>query len=460
MIQRVILAGGGTGGHLFPGLAVIDELRRRRPSLEVLFVGTERGIEARLLPKMGERLELLEVSPLKGQSPMNLMKSLFRMPKALGAAKKILKEFKPDLVIGVGGYASGPMLLAASRAKIPTSILEQNAHVGLTNRLLAKRVGRAYLSFEETAPLFREESVRVVGNPVRKEIVSAARLARVDPLGSEARADTLFILGGSQGARALNEFLPSVLAEIDLGALGVSVLHQTGESMREAVEARYRELGVPARVESFISDMASAYASSKLVIARAGASTVAELAALGRPAIFIPFPFAADDHQTRNAESLESAGAAICVQERDLSPDKMVALIRELLGDEAKRRAMGEAARRIGKPEAAAEIVDDLVGWLEGSSGGEADREPPSTVNEPGDSGQENQGKSGQPGQEGKAEARGEGKDNEASAAELLMRPGLRSADAYLPRARIVSPKPLVLDGNEWNFGAKNTWLC
>lgn len=440
MIERVILAGGGTGGHLFPGLAVIDELRRRRPSLEVLFVGTERGIEARVLPKMGERLELLEVSPLKGQSPMNLMKSLFRMPKALGAARKILDEFKPDLVIGVGGYASGPMLLAASRAKIPTAILEQNAHVGLTNRLLAKRVGRAYLSFEETAVKFREETVRVVGNPIRKEIVAAARLAHVDPLGFEARADQIFILGGSQGARALNEFLPEALAALDLGAMGVSVLHQTGESMRDAVEARYQELGVPARVESFISDMAGAYASSKLVIARAGASTVAELAALGRPAIFIPFPFAADDHQTRNAESLESAGAALSIQERDLDRDEMIATIRDLLEDEPKRRAMGEAARRVGKPEAAADIVDDLMAWLEGTSGdtSEGNKESPSGVIN---------------------EASGEG-EAEALPEEASSPPAqLRSREAYLPRARALSPKPLVLDGNEWSFGAKNSWL-
>lgn len=438
MIQRVILAGGGTGGHLFPGLAVIDELRRRRPSLEVLFVGTERGIEARILPRMGERLELLEVSPLKGQSALNLMKSLLRMPKAMGAAKRILSEFKPDLVIGVGGYASGPMLLAASRAKIPTAILEQNAHVGLTNRLLAKRVGRAYLSFEETAPLFREESVRIVGNPVRKEIVAAARLARVDPLGSEARADKIFILGGSQGARALNEFLPEVLAKFDLPSMGISVLHQTGEAMRDEVEARYRELGVPARVESFISDMASAYASSKLVVARAGASTVAELAALGRPAIFIPFPFAADDHQTRNAESLEAAGAAICVQERDLDREDMIARIKGLLGDEERRRRMAEAARRVGKPEAAAEIVDDLMGWLEGPARGDG------SSNSPG--GMTTSERAPEP----------EGEERESAAP----RRALRSADAYVPRARLISPKPLVLDGDEWNFDAKNTWLC
>lgn len=458
MIERVILAGGGTGGHLFPGLAVIDELRRRRPTVEVLFVGTERGIEARVLPNMGERLELLNVSPLKGQSLGNLMRSLVRMPKALSEARKILDEFKPDLVIGVGGYASGPMLLAASRAKIPTAILEQNAHVGLTNRLLAKRVGRAYLSFEETAAHFRDEAVRVVGNPVRKEIVSAARLARIDPLGFEARADQIFILGGSQGARALNEFLPEVLRELDLEAMGLRVLHQTGESMRDAVEARYEALGVPARVEAFISDMAGAYASSKLVIARAGASTVAELAALGRPAIFIPFPFAADDHQTRNAEALERAGAALCIQERDLDRDAMVRIIRQLLGDEERLRAMGEASRSVGKPEAAAEIVDDLMAWLEGApEKGGNHGSPQGVIN-----GEQNGGADEEKPPLGVIENQSVSAFDEEPLAtcSLERHAALRSADAYRPRTRTPHPKPLVLDGSEWNFGAKSNWLC
>jgi UDP-N-acetylglucosamine--N-acetylmuramyl-(pentapeptide) pyrophosphoryl-undecaprenol N-acetylglucosamine transferase len=427
MIGRIILAGGGTGGHLFPGLAVVEELLRRRSSIEVLYVGTERGIEARVIPARGERLELLDVAPLKGQSKLKLLKSVGLLPRAMGQAASIVRSFKPDLVIGVGGYASGPMLAAAAALGVPTAILEQNVQVGLTNRMLSPLVGRAYVSFGETAARFRDGRVRVAGNPIRKELVAAATRARIDPLGFESRSRDILVLGGSQGARSLNELVPEALARAGLAERGVRVVHQTGESMKGEVEARYAGLEVDAKVEPFIADMADAYQRAALVIARAGASTVAELCAVGRPAILVPFPHAADDHQTKNAKALEAEGAVIAVAESELDAESFGALVRELLDHPERRREMAEAARRHGRPDAAANIVDDLFEWLEGASGDEP--QP--------DDGQDDGGTTGR----GPAH-------------------GLRSVDAYRPRHRVGVRKPLVVDGAEWSFTSKPPAIC
>lgn len=366
MIDRIIVAGGGTGGHLFPGIAVVEELRRRHPDVEVTFVGTDKGIEARVLPARGERLELLEVAPLKGRTPSELMRSLMKLPGAFSRASGIVSRARPDLVLGVGGYASGPMLLASAARGVPTAILEQNAHVGLTNRILAPLCGRAYVAFEEAAEQIGAKRAKLLGNPVRRAFVDAARAAMTDPDGFEARSRRIFVLGGSQGARALNEEVPRALARLGLRERGIEVLHQTGAAMRDAVAARYAELGIDAEVVSFVDDMAKAYASASLVIARAGATTLAEICAIGRPAILVPYPHAADDHQARNAEALERAGAAVAIREAALSPAALAAEAERLLDDPTARQAMAEAARRHGRPDAAAAIVDDLFGWLGG----------------------------------------------------------------------------------------------
>jgi UDP-N-acetylglucosamine--N-acetylmuramyl-(pentapeptide) pyrophosphoryl-undecaprenol N-acetylglucosamine transferase len=379
MIGRVIVAGGGTGGHLFPGLAVIEELRRRQPSLEVLFVGTSRGIEARVLPMRGERLEVLDVQPLKGRGPGALMRSLGVLPGAVGRAAGIVRGFRPDLVLGVGGYAAGPVLAAAAALGKPTALLEQNAHVGLTNRLLAPMVGRAYVTFPDTARRFPARNVRVCGNPVRRAFVHAARRAATDPAGFEARSRGILVLGGSQGARSLNEVVPEALARLSR-ASGARIVHQTGVAMETAVRQRYAELGCEAEVVSFIDDMARAYADAAVVIARAGATTVAELCAVGRPSVLVPYPHAADDHQRKNGDALAADGAAVCVPESELSVERLQSELSELLGDTEARRRMAEAARRLGRPDAAAAIVDDLCDWLgcpevtEGEPDGDMDR--------------------------------------------------------------------------------------
>ena len=364
MIRRIIIAGGGTGGHLFPGLAVVEELRRRDPSIEVLFVGTARGIESRILPARGERLELLTVTPLKGLGAAERLRSAARLPGAVTKAFGIIGDFKPHLVLRVGGYASGPVVLAASLRGIPTALLEQNASVGLTNRMLSGFVGRAYVTFEETRPVFGDKRTRVSGNPVRREFVDASRRAVADPEGFEARANTVLVIGGSQGARALNELAPQALASANLAQKGLRVVHQTGESMRDEVERVYRDLSLDAEVVPFIDDMARAYAHAALVIGRAGATTVAELCAIGRPSILVPFPFAAEDHQTKNARALEQEGAAVCLPEEELSAESLSAVVSRLVHSAPERSTMALAARKRGRPDAAAAIVDDLFDWL------------------------------------------------------------------------------------------------
>ena len=364
MIKRIMVVGGGTGGHLFPGIAVVEELRRRNPQVEVLFVGTQRGIEARVLPRLGEKLATVDVRPWLGRQPLELVRNVAMLPMALSQAGTLLRQFKPQLVLGLGGYTAGPVLLLAAIMRIPTALLEQNAHVGLTNRLLSSTVGRAYLTYPETLPQFGAAKGRVLGNPVRRAFVEAAQLALHDPAGVEARAKRVLVLGGSQGAKTLNEVVPVALALSSVSSQGVSVLHQTGDTMLDEVRRRYRGLGVNAEVVSFIDDMSRAYASASLVIARAGATTLAELCAIGKPSILIPYPHAAEDHQAKNALAMERAGAALAIRESELTAEGLATQVRELLLGRSRRRDMADSARKLGRPEAAAAIVDDLCAFL------------------------------------------------------------------------------------------------
>ncbi len=383
MIERIILAGGGTGGHLFPGIAVFEELRRREPDLEALFVGTARGIETKVIPQLGERLVCLDVGPLKGRTRGEFAKNLLGLPQAGVEAAKLLRSFRPNLVIGVGGYAAGPMVGTAALLGIPTALLEQNAHVGLTNRLLARVVDRAYLSFEETLRYFPTGRGHVVGNPIRRSFVGLGNMARMDPAGFEMRARKILVMGGSQGARALNQVVPEALAKAGLAAKGVEIVHQAGHAMCDAVRAKYEELGLNATVTPFIDDLAKVYSSAALIIGRAGASSLAEICAVGRPSILIPFPKAADDHQWHNAQALASRGAALAIREAELTTDLLADHVLRLLAQPELRRSMADAARAMGKPDAAAAIVDDLSAWLGGGAGeaelGGAESEDPSS---------------------------------------------------------------------------------
>ncbi len=368
MIRRILIAGGGTGGHLFPGFALLDELRRRRPQTQALFVGTERGVEARLVPARGEPFTAMHVLPLKGCAPTEFAKHVALLPGAAMHAGQILRRYQPDVVVGVGGYASGPMLAAAAAMGVPTALLEQNSHVGLTNRILAPWIGRAYLTFASTAEHFAPDQARVLGNPVRRAFVNLARQAALDPIGFEARGRHIVVLGGSQGAQMLNTLVPEALHQQQLAQADLNIVHQCGLKMCDEVAARYKSLGINAEVTPFIDDIASMYGSAALVIARAGATTLAELCAVGRASILIPYPHAADDHQRKNARALAKEGAAVCIEPSQCNSDLIANALRDLIASPERRRAMAHAARRCGKPDAAAAIVDDLSEWLASKS--------------------------------------------------------------------------------------------
>ncbi len=364
---RIIVAGGGTGGHLFPGLALIQELRRRHPETAVLFVGTDRGIEARILPARGESLATLDIIGVQEQRARAWMKALSRLPQAGVQALRILGAFRPDVVVGVGGYASGPMVAAARSLGIPTALMEQNAHVGKTNRWLAPWVGRAYVTFAETQQVFPRGVARVLGNPVRDELAQLGREIRCDPEGAAARGHSILILGGSRGAHALNQHLPPILAQALAGvSCKPSIVHQTGASDEASVRSHYQSLGLGDRVQvrPFIDDMAQAYPQARLVIARAGATTVAELAALGKPSILIPYPHATDGHQDANAQQLAQQGAAICVSQLDM-PSQLGEHLGRFVRAPQSLMHMSKKALALGQPEAAANIVDDLLQWLD-----------------------------------------------------------------------------------------------
>jgi UDP-N-acetylglucosamine--N-acetylmuramyl-(pentapeptide) pyrophosphoryl-undecaprenol N-acetylglucosamine transferase len=358
--MRLIIAGGGTGGHLFPGVAIAEEVKARDPGAEVLFVGTRRGIEARVLPKLGLPLELIDASGLKTVGALGALRGLARVPRALWQSRRIVREFRPDAVIGVGGYASGPLVLAAWMARVPTAILEQNSIPGLANKILGKIVRAVFLAFDETRRFFAPRRVILSGNPIRRalrdQLLAAAPAA--DQAGGKLR---VFCFGGSLGARAVNALMVDAAAALGRRGVAVELVHQTGPDERAAVEERYRAAGVAADVRDFIDDMAAEYRRAELVIARAGATTVAELAAVGRPAILIPFPFAADNHQERNAAALAAAGAALVFRQSELDGDRLAAAIQGLAEDRERLARMREAMRALARPDAAAEIA----GWLE-----------------------------------------------------------------------------------------------
>lgn len=351
--MNVVIAGGGTGGHLFPGIALAEELRSRGHA--VTFVGTARGIEAKAVPEAGWPLELIEVEGLKGRGALATLRGLGRVPRAIAQSGAILRRVEPGLVVGVGGYASGPMVLRAAMARIPTAILEQNSVPGMTNRILGRVVRVVCGAFPGAARYFPEEKYRLLGNPVREKVRAA--LARAS--GGAARG--LLIVGGSQGAHAVNELVVDALAILKTRGLTMPVVHQTGAADREAIAARYASAGLDVDVRAFIDDMAAAYRAARLVIARAGASTLSELTALGLPSFLVPFPHAADDHQTANARDLVEAGAARLFVQAETTSEQLAAAIAEVFPDEAVLEEMSAAARELGRPDAHREIADALL---------------------------------------------------------------------------------------------------
>jgi UDP-N-acetylglucosamine--N-acetylmuramyl-(pentapeptide) pyrophosphoryl-undecaprenol N-acetylglucosamine transferase len=352
---RILIAGGGTGGHLFPGLALAEELMSRGAE-EVRFVGTEKGVEAREVPKAGYKLELLQVTGIKGRGLKGLFGGLFRLPRAYFEARAILKRFTPHLVVGVGGYASGPMVFAARLAGISTAILEQNALPGLTNKILGKLVHRVFLSLPEAGRFFSEKKVRLLGNPIRRAI--REKLMSVSTERTQAEALSILILGGSQGATALNELLPKALALVQRP---IKIVHQSGAKDEAKTKEAYQQNGLTAEVCAFFDNMAERYQEADLVICRAGATTIAELGVVGKPSILIPFPQAADNHQEINALSLVKSGAGILCRQGETTPEQLAKEVRDLCGDLTKRAHMSLAAKQVGKPNAAKDVATACI---------------------------------------------------------------------------------------------------
>jgi UDP-N-acetylglucosamine--N-acetylmuramyl-(pentapeptide) pyrophosphoryl-undecaprenol N-acetylglucosamine transferase len=354
----VVIAGGGTGGHLYPGIAVARELLRRMPEVVVTFAGTARGIESRVIPREGFELDVIRSAGLKGASLAGLMRGVGLLPLGGLDAWRVISKRRPDLVIGVGGYSSGPVVLAAAARGIPTLLLEQNAVPGLTNRLLARVVQAAAVTFESTVPFFRGRGF-VSGNPVRPEFLASetpddrARRAAADP-----RPARVLIFGGSQGAHAINMAMVEAAPRLAAGHGGLAITHQTGPRDLERVRDGYVQAGLDARVEPFLYEMEREMSGADLVVCRAGATTIAELTAAGKPAILIPLPTAADDHQRKNAEILAQAGAAELIAQRDLTGAHLAGRIVALLQDPAALAGMAASARRFARPDAARVIVD------------------------------------------------------------------------------------------------------
>lgn len=351
-----MVAGGGTGGHVFPGIAVADALDRRVRDLSVCWVGTSRGIEARVLPTTPWRFEPMDLAGLNGVRGKKLVAALAKLPPAAAHAWRVLRRERPHVVLGVGGYAGGPIVAMAAALRIPTAVLEPNAVPGLTNRILSRVVKRAFVTHEETLAAFPAGVGVVTGSPVRRAFL--ARMASPVPVGGDA---SVLVLGGSQGARAINAVMPEAVARLRASGLAVRVTHQTGAAERDAVAAAYAARGEAAEVVAFIEDVATVMAESSLVVCRAGAMTVAELGVLGRPAVYIPLPTAADDHQRKNAEAMAARGAARWVAQRALTPEGLAAEMDAVLRDAEGLQAMGAAAWASARPDAAGVIADGLL---------------------------------------------------------------------------------------------------
>jgi UDP-N-acetylglucosamine--N-acetylmuramyl-(pentapeptide) pyrophosphoryl-undecaprenol N-acetylglucosamine transferase len=336
---------------LFPALALAEAFKERDPGNEILFVGSRRGLEGSLVEKEGFPLRTIDLASLKGKSWLQKIRALFGVPRSLYQAAGVLRAFRPDRVVGVGGYASGPVVLAAWALGYKTFLQEQNVFPGLSNRILGRFVDRAFISFAESAGHFPAGKAVLTGNPVRRRIRGGKRAAPPHPF-------TLLVFGGSQGAHRLNRVMAEALPLLRDLKGEIRFVHQTGEKDFAEVREAYEREGFEAEVSPFIHDMERVYGLADLVLCRAGATTLFELMAQGKPAILVPYPYAANDHQTLNAESLVKAGAAIRVADGELSPAIVNRRLRELAADPLRLKKMGEQALALARPDAAREIVN------------------------------------------------------------------------------------------------------
>jgi UDP-N-acetylglucosamine--N-acetylmuramyl-(pentapeptide) pyrophosphoryl-undecaprenol N-acetylglucosamine transferase len=358
---RFLMVAGGTGGHIFPALAVAEELRARGARLErsgmkyiIEFLGTKRPLEARLIPGAGFPLRTIIAAGLKGIGGLRGVRNLMVLPRTAVGTARVLRDFRPQVVVGVGGYLAGPVMVEAALQDIPTLLIEPNVLPGFTNRALAPVVRLAAVGFGEAARFYGEKA-RITGLPVRAAFHAIPSKRHKAPF-------SILIVGGSQGSKAINEVMVRCAPFLKRETEWLEVVHQTGETDCNAVREAYLKHGVAAQVHAFIEDMPGALAQADLVVSRAGAAAVAELAAAGRAALLIPFPAATDQHQLANAQALERAGAARLILQAELTPERLIREIRELLSDPLRLIGMEGAAKSLARPEAAAQIADLVEG--------------------------------------------------------------------------------------------------
>lgn len=368
---NILIAGGKTGGHLFPGIAIAQAFSDKVPGTRILFVGTGQAFETSTLNRYGFAHTGISVSPIKGRGIVEKLVTLLRLPLSLVQAIALIRKFKPDLVLGVGGYSSGPVVVGARLLRIKTAIQEQNTIPGITNRILSRICHVVFTSFEETRGLAKWTVVHHTGNPVRKlktkgqgsgSLPDAEKAPSEDSLADKTwkhdpAVFNLLVTGGSQGARSINQAMMGTMALLDVPAL-ICVVHQTGTADEAEVARIYRDLGINGRVRAFFDDLPDRMAGADLIVARAGAGTISEITQLGKPSILIPYPHAADDHQRFNAEAVENQGGAVMILDRELSPERLKTLIETLQNNREKRLAMGRAARGMAIPDSAGAIVD------------------------------------------------------------------------------------------------------
>ena len=356
--MRVLIAGGGTGGHIIPALAIARQVRDAYGA-EVRFVGTTRGLETRLVPEAGFPLELIHVGQLKNVSLTTKLRTLADLPLGVLRCVRLVKSYEPHVVVGVGGYASGPAMLAAILLQVPTLAFEPNAAPGLANRIAGRWVSMAAVNFAETRSYFR--NAHVTGIPVRAEFFALSN----KPPGE---AKKLLVFGGSQGARVLNEIMPKILFPLLRDVEGLTVLHQSGPRAAAATRQAYVDTGAAEerwQVTSYLDDMPSRYGEADLILCRSGASTMAELAAAGKPSLLVPFAQATDDHQRKNADAFVAVGAARMLLESELEPQRLLDMLKELLMNQPELVAMGESAKTLAHPDAV-ESIGRMVAELSG----------------------------------------------------------------------------------------------
>lgn len=372
--MRLVIAGGGTGGHLFPAIAVARAVTALEPHADILFVGTRHGIEARIIPGTEFPIRFVTARGMRSAGILNTIRGAFELPLGVVQSWSILREFKPTVVMGVGGYASGPTLAAAVLMRIPTAIQEQNSVMGTTNRMLAGWVKRIFISWDDTEPRTSPNKTMLTGNPVREDVIQA----HTDEAGpvclpktskdldsgfrrNDEKAFHILIFGGSRGARSINQAIAANLDLMAPMAERIKIFHQTGQGAAEEMRERYRAAGIDADVTEFIDRMGPAYQWADLVISRSGASSLAEITAVGKPAVVIPYPYAIGDHQAKNAAALASRDAVRVIRDDQLKNGRLLKTVREFVENPDLLRSMAKNSRRLGRPLAAHTIAQELI---------------------------------------------------------------------------------------------------